>query len=169
MHFHSNTPGDRHGAVAEELCHLDKPSFPVGRFTLIPFRQLIEGGQPVSIGLKSLKLLSVLAQAHGDLVTKDELMDAVWPNLTVEENALQVHIVSLRRVLGPDRGLLCTCHGLGYRLALTPACTTWPSASLEGQRRFTSVTVTTSAVLFAALAGACLVLMKVARQGSPSD
>jgi DNA-binding winged helix-turn-helix (wHTH) protein len=91
----------------------------VGRFTLEPFRQLLSGGTPVSVGRKALELLSVLAKAEGRLVTKDELMAAVWPNTVVEDNALQVHIASLRKLLCSDADLLSTCHGIGYRLMAT--------------------------------------------------
>jgi DNA-binding winged helix-turn-helix (wHTH) protein len=87
---------------------------------LQPFRQLLEGGIPVSIRRKVLDLLSVLARAEGDLVTKDELMAAVWPSAVVEDNALQVHIASLRKLLCSNSDLLTTVHGLGYRLAATP-------------------------------------------------
>ncbi|HUE65171.1 MAG TPA: winged helix-turn-helix domain-containing protein, partial [Rhizomicrobium sp.] len=88
----------------------------VGRFVLQPFRQLMDGETPVSIGKKPLELLSVLAKAEGALVTKDELMAAVWPNAIVEDNALQVHVGALRKLLGEDAELLSTVHGLGYRL-----------------------------------------------------
>jgi DNA-binding winged helix-turn-helix (wHTH) protein/TolB-like protein len=93
----------------------------VGRFTLQPFRQVIDAGMPVAIGRKALELLSVLARAEGALVTKDELMAAVWPDTVVEDNALQVHIAGLRKLLGADAGLLITVHGFGYRLAQTAA------------------------------------------------
>ena len=93
----------------------------VGRFVLRPFRQLLDGGIPVLIGRKALDLLSVLAKAEGALVTKDELMATVWPKAIVEDNAIQVHIAALRKVLGTDAGLLSTVHGLGYRLAAAPA------------------------------------------------
>jgi len=92
----------------------------VGRFTLQPFRQLLEGESPVSIGRKALEILSVLAKAEGALVTKDELMTAVWPNLVVEDNALQVQNAALRKLLGADAELLSTVHGFGYRLAAMP-------------------------------------------------
>lgn len=91
----------------------------VGRFTLQPFRQLLERGHPVPVKPKALAILSVLAEADGTLVTKDELMAAVWPNITVEDNAIQVHVASLRKILGADAELLCTVHGHGYRLAPT--------------------------------------------------
>ena len=48
-------------------------------------------------------------------------MAAVWPNTVVEDNALQVHIAALRKLLGADAELLSTVHGFGYRLAATPA------------------------------------------------
>lgn len=63
----------------------------------------------------------MLAEAKGALVTKDELMTAVWPHVTVEENAIQAHVASLRKILEGDAELLCTVHGYGYRLATTPA------------------------------------------------
>src|SRR5262249_37092901 len=56
----------------------------------------------------------------GALVTKDELMTAVWPKTIVEDNALQAHITALRKALGDDAELLHTVHGLGYRLAAVP-------------------------------------------------
>jgi non-specific serine/threonine protein kinase len=55
-------------------------------------------------------------QSAGELVTKDELMDRVWPGAIVEENKLQVHISAVRKALGPDRGTLKTSFGRGYRL-----------------------------------------------------
>lgn len=99
---------------------MEAPDYRVGRFTLKPFRQLLDGGVPVQIGRKPLELLSVLAKAEGDLVTKDELMAAVWPKSIVEENVIQVHIAALRKTLGKDAELICTVHGLGYRLTVVP-------------------------------------------------
>jgi DNA-binding winged helix-turn-helix (wHTH) protein/TolB-like protein len=93
----------------------------VGRFTLIPFRELMDGPDLVPIGRKPLEILSVLARANGALVTKDEVMAAVWPDLIVEENAVQAHIAGLRKILGEDARLLTTARALGYRLAATPA------------------------------------------------
>ena len=153
-----------HGLMlAKRTPGLGNASIPVGRFMLTPFRQLTEGGRPVAIGLKSLQLLSVLAQARGALVTKEELMDAVWPNLIVEENALQTHIVSLRRVLGPDRSLLCTCHGLGYLLTPTSSPQYWRPARVEAPRSLSPPALTAGAVMLVTLGGAWLVLTRVAR------
>jgi hypothetical protein len=50
------------------------------------------------------------------LVTKDELMNRVWPGAVVMDNTLQVHAAAVRKALGPYRGLLKTESGRGYRL-----------------------------------------------------
>lgn len=97
----------------------DKLEYRIGRFVLTPVRQLLDKGAPVLIGRKALQVLSALAKAEGGLVTKDELMAAVWPNAIVEDNAIQVHITALRKVLGEESERLITVHGLGYRLAVT--------------------------------------------------
>lgn len=93
-----------------------KQTYAVGRFTLEPRRQLLDCGRPVALGGKALDLLSVLAEAEGDLVTKDELMSAIWPDVVIEENAIQVHISALRKVLGDAAERIETVRGLGYRL-----------------------------------------------------
>jgi DNA-binding winged helix-turn-helix (wHTH) protein len=98
---------------------MDMPEYRVGRFTLKPRRELLHDGAPVAIGRKAIELLSVLAEAQGALVTKDELMAAVWRKVIVEDNAIQVHVAALRKALGGDAQQLSTVHGLGYRLAVT--------------------------------------------------
>jgi TolB-like protein len=57
-----------------------------------------------------------LVRSAGELVTKDEIMRRVWSGAIVEESTLQVHISAIRKALGPDRGLLKTAFGRGYRL-----------------------------------------------------
>jgi TolB-like protein len=57
-----------------------------------------------------------LVRSAGELVTKDEIMRRVWSRAIVEESTLQVHISAIRKALGPDRGLLKTVFGRGYRL-----------------------------------------------------
>jgi DNA-binding winged helix-turn-helix (wHTH) protein len=53
---------------------------------------LLVNGRREPIGKRALDILSVLGEAHGGIVTKDELLEAVWPGIVVEENALQVHV-----------------------------------------------------------------------------
>lgn len=73
-------------------------------------------GERVPLGRRALDIVSVLAEAGGGIVTKDELFAAVWPGVIVEENALQVHIVALRKALGEEANRLKTIRGVGYQL-----------------------------------------------------
>ncbi|HZG45656.1 MAG TPA: winged helix-turn-helix domain-containing protein [Allosphingosinicella sp.] len=86
--------------------------------SLDPHRQLAGGGKTVPLGRKALDILSVLAKAGGATVTKDELLALVWPGVLVEENAIQVHVASLRKALGVEADRLTTIRGIGYRLDL---------------------------------------------------
>ncbi len=76
-------------------------------------RLLTSGGAPVALGARAFDILATLVGRSGELVTKSELLDAVWPGLVVEENNLQVHISTLRKVLGMQ--LIATVPGRGYR------------------------------------------------------
>jgi predicted ATPase/DNA-binding winged helix-turn-helix (wHTH) protein len=79
-------------------------------------RELRVLGAPEPVGGRAFEILELLVRSAGELVTKDELMERVWPGAVVLDNTLQVHIASLRRALGPHKGLLKTESGRGYRL-----------------------------------------------------
>jgi non-specific serine/threonine protein kinase len=79
-------------------------------------RELRAHGVLVPIGGRAFEILEVLVQSAGELVTKRDLMDRVWPGAIVEDNTLQFHISAIRKALGPDRGMLKTASGRGYRL-----------------------------------------------------
>ena len=85
---------------------------------LVDQRELSAHGIPIPLGQRAFDILLVLVSRHGHLVTKDELMDEVWPGVIVEENNIQVHISALRKVLGTDgdpKRYLVTVPGRGYR------------------------------------------------------
>src|SRR5271167_3876365 len=79
-------------------------------------RELRVLGSPVPVGGRAFEIIEVLAQSAGELVTKDELINRIWPGAIVMENTLQVHAVAVRKALGPHRDLLKTQSGRGYRL-----------------------------------------------------
>jgi predicted ATPase/DNA-binding winged helix-turn-helix (wHTH) protein len=79
-------------------------------------RELRASGVPVPIGGRAFEIIEILVQSAGQLVTKDDLMDRVWPGTIVEDNTLQVHISAVRKALGRYRDLLKTETGRGYRL-----------------------------------------------------
>ena len=72
---------------------------------------------PVAVGSRALDLLGLLIDRHGDLVSKDEILNAVWPGV-VEGANVTVQISALRRVLDEGRSngsLIQTVPGRGYR------------------------------------------------------
>ena len=79
-------------------------------------RELRLRGKPVPLGGRAFDIVEVLIQSAGELVTKDDLMSRVWPDLTVGDNTLQVHVWAVRKALGADRWMLKTTAGRGYRL-----------------------------------------------------
>lgn len=79
-------------------------------------REMLIDGTPVRIGSRAFDMLAVLIAANGGLVSKNDMLKQVWPNAVVEENNLQVHMSTLRKLLGESRGLIQTVSGRGYRL-----------------------------------------------------
>ncbi|VWB67106.1 transcriptional regulator [Burkholderia territorii] len=79
-------------------------------------RDIRHQGESLRIGARALDVLEVLYRANGSVVSKDDIMEAVWPGLIVEENRLQVHVATLRKALGADRDLIKTVPGRGYLL-----------------------------------------------------
>ncbi len=87
-----------------------------GRFRLlIRQRELRSGDKPIALGSRAFDVLLVLLEAHGDLVTKEELLARAWPGIVVEESNIQVQISALRKALGKDRNLIVTVPLRGYR------------------------------------------------------
>lgn len=76
-------------------------------------RLLLIDARAVSLGARAFDMLVVLVERAGRLVTKDELLDAVWGKLVVEEGNLHVHMSALRKVLGAQA--IATIPGRGYR------------------------------------------------------
>jgi DNA-binding winged helix-turn-helix (wHTH) protein/uncharacterized membrane protein HdeD (DUF308 family) len=73
---------------------------------------------PISLGSRAADLLHLFLHRPGELVPKGEIMDAVWPNMAVEESNLTVQISALRRALGGGRdgtSYIRTVLGRGYR------------------------------------------------------
>jgi DNA-binding winged helix-turn-helix (wHTH) protein/tetratricopeptide (TPR) repeat protein len=79
------------------------PNLTFGPFRLEPGNaQLWRGDERVALPPKPFDVLCHLAERPGKLVTKDQLLDAVWPNLHISESSLNVAINALRSALGDD-------------------------------------------------------------------
>jgi eukaryotic-like serine/threonine-protein kinase len=66
-------------------------------------RVLAKDGAAVSLTPKSFDILLLLVENRGRLVTKDQLMTAIWPDTFVEEKTLAQNIFTLRKVLSPEK------------------------------------------------------------------
>ena len=87
-----------------------------GRFTVMPLRrQLFADGVVIELGGRAFEVLFALIEAQGAVVSKDELIRRVWPSRIAEENNLHAQITTLRKALAPDRDLIQTVAGRGYR------------------------------------------------------
>jgi DNA-binding winged helix-turn-helix (wHTH) protein len=90
-----------------------------GPFRLLPTQfLLLEGDKSVHLGSRALEILILLLERPGELVSKQELMARVWPNIFVEPANLTVHMSALRRTLRDGRDgnrFIINVPGRGYR------------------------------------------------------
>src|SRR5258706_10542940 len=95
---------------------------PLERYRFGPFelqpgkRRLLKDGETIALRPRAFDLMVALVDAAGHLLTKDELLDRVWPKTVVEEAALHVQVCALRKVLGADA--ITTVSGRGYQFTL---------------------------------------------------
>src|SRR5712672_2211184 len=88
-----------------------------GTFELQPDkRRLLKDGAPIALRPRAFDLLVALVDRAGHLVTKDELLERVWPKMVVEEAALHVQVSALRKVVGANA--ITTVSGRGYQFTL---------------------------------------------------
>lgn len=93
------------------------PSFRFGEFILAPEeRKLTRDGIELRLGTRAFDILVLLVANRQRVLAKDEILDAVWPDLAVEESNLTVHVSALRKALGARS--LATIPGRGYQFVL---------------------------------------------------
>ena len=89
-----------------------------------PFRlhlrqaRLLKGDRPIPLRPKTFAVLAYLAQHRGELVTKRDLLDAVWKDIAVTDDMPRISVRELRRALGDDTKaprFIETVRGQGYR------------------------------------------------------
>ncbi|KIC46726.1 hypothetical protein RA28_02870 [Ruegeria sp. ANG-S4] len=78
-------------------------------------RTATRGGEKRQLSPRAIKLLQILAQAEGAVVSRDQLLEQIWPNVFVSDESLTQVVSELRRVL-KDRGIVATVPRGGYRL-----------------------------------------------------
>ncbi len=89
---------------------------------------------PIAIGRRALDILGVLVERPGDLISRDDIIEAVWPGRTVEDSNLNVQVAALRRILDDGRAdgsCIQTVSGRGYRF-VAPVTRVEPSTPQSG-------------------------------------
>ena len=72
-----------------------------GSFELsIGERVLRRGGEVLPIAGRALDVLIYLAERPGKVIAKRELLDRIWPDVTVGEGSIRVHVFAIRKALG---------------------------------------------------------------------
>ena len=98
-----------------------KVLYEFGPFRVDPDKQvLLREDKPVALTPKAFETLLILVRHSREVVSKDDLMKAVWPDAFVEEGNLAQNIFLLRKALGDtpeDRRYIVTLPGRGYRFA----------------------------------------------------
>lgn len=86
-------------------------------------RVLKRGGELVPLTQKSFEILLLLVERQGSIVSKEELLETIWPDTFVEESNLAQNIYTLRKALGPrpegadGESYIATVPRRGYRFA----------------------------------------------------
>ncbi len=94
---------------------------------------------PLAIGSRALDILGRMVERPGDLLSRDEIIDAVWPGTVVDDSNLNVQIAALRRILDRDQdqgSCIQTVPGRGYRFvaSMTRSDAGSPSSAVGGAR-----------------------------------
>ena len=80
-------------------------------------RLLRRDGRVLPLGDRALDILTYLADRPGEVIAKQELMDHVWSDVTVEEGSLRVHVAAIRKALGDGQfgnRYIANIKGRGY-------------------------------------------------------
>src|SRR6185369_7922549 len=124
------SPSPRSDRSAETMNPESNPDsqrrWQLAEFVVDPVRRvLLRDGEPVAVTPKAFSILLALLEKSGQVVTKQELIERIWPNTFVTEANLTQNVSSLRKALGErandgnDRRFIVTVPGRGYSLALT--------------------------------------------------
>jgi two-component system alkaline phosphatase synthesis response regulator PhoP len=83
----------------------------------LPRRRVMADGKEVSLTLKEFDLLAFLLKNAGIVLTRNQILSAVWDyDFEGETRTVDTHILTLRGKLGPCSGIIQTVRGVGYRI-----------------------------------------------------
>ncbi|MBO9437004.1 winged helix-turn-helix domain-containing protein [Ruegeria sp. R13_0] len=98
----------------------------------IAARTATRGGRVGRLSPRAVRLLQVLAKADGAVVSREDLLDRVWPNVTVSDESLTQVVSEVRRTL-TSRQIIATVARGGYRLTKPALVTTHSSERVSSK------------------------------------
>lgn len=142
-----------------------------GEFLVDPQNRVLRKGEcPIALTPKAFEVLLLLIQHSGEIVSKDDLMQTVWPDSFVEESNLTQTVFMLRKALGEtaNHRYILTVQGRGYRFA--PDVTAVPATAAHVPARQTRKRVVLAFAFFAFVAIALVLwlLPSLSRRASAS-
>ncbi len=98
----------------------DAPSLKFGRLIIDGSRREVRrDGKPIPLTALEYDLLNLLARNRQRVFTREDLLEAVWDEVVVNDRTVDVHIKNLRQKISPDGDLIETVRGVGYRVRRT--------------------------------------------------
>jgi DNA-binding winged helix-turn-helix (wHTH) protein len=89
-----------------------------GRFELSSRERVLRrDGVMLPLGGRAFDILIYLAERPGEVIAKQELLDRVWSDVTVEEGSIRVHVFAIRKALGDGQfgnRYIANIKGRGY-------------------------------------------------------
>jgi DNA-binding winged helix-turn-helix (wHTH) protein len=104
-------------------------------------RVLRRDGRALPVGDRALDILAYLAGRPGEVIAKQELMDHVWSDVTVEEGSLRVHVAAIRKALGDGQfghRYIANIKGRGYAFVGTVAP---PAGNTESGNEYVALSI----------------------------
>lgn len=92
-------------------------SFVFGQWLLQSDGTLMQDGKGIHVPPKELSVLRLLLGSAGTVISKDHLLDVVWPEIDAAEESLTRCIYALRKLLKKNKGFIATVYGQGYRFS----------------------------------------------------
>jgi len=105
--------------------------------------QISRDGETARLEMRTMRLLLCLAEHPNEVVSIDDLLNQVWPEVTVSPDSVYQAVASLRRLLGDDPKqptYIATVPRLGYRMVA--AVSPWPSPLIQDPITETTTTAT---------------------------
>jgi DNA-binding winged helix-turn-helix (wHTH) protein len=112
-------------------------------------RMLRRDGVVLPLGGRALDILIYLAERPGEVIAKKELIDHVWPNVTVEEGSLRVHVAAIRKALRDGQfgsRYIANIKGRGYSFVGTVVPFCGATDSSRASRRWPDRSASAAAV-----------------------